>query len=105
MVTTHSSPTVAPTAPGGRQRSEGPHLASTARKRNILLAIIFLPPVGAVLSWLAPGWPTWARVIATIWTLLVIGFVLAMAFDVFGPRGQGNVSASAVYLSAVGAWS
>jgi hypothetical protein len=44
-------------------------------------------------------------VIATIWTLLVIGFVLAMALDVFGPRGQGNVSASAVYLSAVGAWS
>jgi hypothetical protein len=96
-----SRATVAPTNSTGSTPSEAPHLAGSARRRNILLAIIFLPPIGVALAWLSPGWPTWARVIATVWALLVPGLAVALALDVFGPRGQGNVSATAEVLLAM----
>jgi hypothetical protein len=91
---------VAPTEASGRTQSEGPHLASSTRRRNILLAVIFLPPLGAALAWVASDWPTWARVTATVWSLLVLGMALGLALDVFGPRDQGNVSAAVGLLVA-----
>ena len=91
---------VLPTQAGSATPSEGPHLTSTARRRNILLAVIFLPPIGAILAWLSPAWPNWARIVATLWAILVLGAALGLALDVFGSRQQTNVGTAAAIVVA-----
>ncbi|MDQ3809760.1 MAG: hypothetical protein M3336_05670 [Chloroflexota bacterium] len=66
-------------------------MASSERRRSILLIVIFLPVIGAVLAWLNRDWPTWARVIATIWMILIVMAAVAVGTDVFGRREQNPV--------------
>jgi NADH:ubiquinone oxidoreductase subunit 4 (subunit M) len=82
-------------AAGDGSRTEGPHLASSERHRSILLIVIFLPVIGALLAWLNRDWPTWARVIATLWSILIVMAAVGFASDVFGPREQNPVPHSA----------
>ncbi|MBV9543959.1 MAG: hypothetical protein JOY61_06245 [Chloroflexi bacterium] len=75
--------------------TEGPHLASTPRRRNILLLVIFVPLIGVVFAWLNRDWPSWARVIATAWTIIVVLAAVGLGTDLFGPRNQNTTSRSA----------
>jgi hypothetical protein len=78
--------------------TEGPHVTLGARERNILLAVIFLPPIGAALAWLATSWPRWARVLATLWAVIIIIAAFGAATDMFVQRSvdQSNVTNSNV---------
>ena len=49
---------------------------------NILLAVAFLPPVGAILAWLFARWPTVAKVFATLWAVLVTLILTAALLSV-----------------------
>jgi hypothetical protein len=62
------------------------------------MLVLFLPVIGALVAWLARDWPTWARVIATAWTLLVLFAALGLALDVFGPREQNPVPHAAATI-------
>ena len=55
----------------------------------MLLLALFVPVVGALIAWLA-NWPTWTRVIATVWSIIVIFAAIGLATDTFGPHGQST---------------
>jgi hypothetical protein len=56
---------------------------------NILLAVIFLPPIGLFFAWRYADWPATAKVAATAWTLLVLYlvvlFTLSLGPSTFAP--------------------
>ena len=51
---------------------------------NVLLAVIFLPPLGLVLAWRYSDWPLLAKGLATAWAMLVL-FWLVLFFASLGP--------------------
>ena len=51
---------------------------------NVLLAVIFLPPLGLILAWRYADWPATAKVVATAWAMLVL-FWLVLFFSSLGP--------------------
>jgi hypothetical protein len=70
----------------GFEPEEGPWYRLST---NILMAVIFLPPLGLILAWRYADWPATAKVAATAWAFLVlfaaILFLLSLGPSVFTP--------------------
>ncbi len=59
-----------------------------ARQRNLTLALIFVPPLGAVVAWMTTRWPSWAKWLATAWAMLWILAAIGFAISVLAPHAR-----------------
>ncbi len=81
-------PFARPLDPLAETAAKGGESAWMERRRNLTLALIFLPPLGAAMVWLATDWLAWAKWLATAWALLWILAALGFAFSVLAPGAR-----------------
>lgn len=81
-----ASAPVVPTDHTGWAPAEAPLIAATERRRNILL-VTLTPLIGMLVAWTS-HWPTWSRVLATAWTVLLILALVGFILSVAGPGAR-----------------